>query len=142
MFKLFNLKEDSEQVNDINVEIDEEWESTVEDVGQVALDVLDMDENLIIVAPLAWMDIEDINISVSKNVLTISGERARPEFYNEAQKVLVEECFFGMFSRSVILPENLGLNKIRANLDNNMLIIEIPKLRFDSKTIKINKLEG
>jgi HSP20 family molecular chaperone IbpA len=41
----------------------------------------------------------------------------------------------------VILPENLALNKIKAYMQNNLLVITIPKLKFDSKAIKINKME-
>ncbi|MDD2515639.1 MAG: Hsp20/alpha crystallin family protein [Candidatus Gracilibacteria bacterium] len=146
MFKIFNLggDKDNDGISDeINIDIDESGSyDGVEDVGQVAVDILEMEDNLVVVAPLAGMDIEDINIAISKNILTISGERIQPNFYNEASKILVEECFFGLFSRSIILPENLALNKIKASLDNNMLVIEIPKLNFESKTIKINKLEG
>lgn len=146
MFKIFNLwwDKDNDGISDeINIDIDESWSyDGVEDVWQVAVDILEMEDNLVVVAPLAWMDIEDINIAISKNILTISWERIQPNFYNEASKILVEECFFWLFSRSIILPENLALNKIKASLDNNMLVIEIPKLNFESKTIKINKLEG
>jgi len=56
--------------------------------------------------------------------------------------ILVEECFYGPFSRSVILPENLAFNKIHADMENNLLRIDIPKLILGEKTIKINKLEG
>lgn len=88
------------------------------------------------------MDTENVDISVSRNILTISGERRRPDIYDSADRILVEECFFGPFSRSVILPENLAFNKIHADMENNLLRIEIPKLLFGEKTIKINKLEG
>ena len=62
--------------------------------------------------------------------------------YEQADRMLVQECFFGAFSRSVILPENLAFNKIKASMENNLLSVEIPKLQFNEKTIKINKLEG
>jgi len=145
MFKIFNLwwdKEDDGISDDINVEIDETWTyDEIEDVWQVAVDILEMEDSIVIIAPVAWIDANDINITVSKNILTISWERIQPGFYDEANKILVEECFFWLFSRSIILPENLGLNKIKATLDNNMLVIEIPKLSFESKKIKIDKLE-
>jgi HSP20 family molecular chaperone IbpA len=54
----------------------------------------------------------------------------------------VQECFFWPYSRSIILPENLAMNKIRATMENNLLIVEIPKLQFPSKSIKIDKLES
>jgi HSP20 family molecular chaperone IbpA len=43
--------------------------------------------------------------------------------------------------RNIILPENLALNKIKAIMEDNMLIIKIPKLKFNSKSIKIDRIE-
>ncbi len=143
MFKFFGLgdKEESKDTEEITVEVADN-ESPEEDMGQVAVDILDLPEGIIIIAPLAGMEVDDIDIGISKNVLTISGNRLKPSIYEEAEKVLVEECFFGPFSRSVILPENLAFNKVHATMENNLLIVEVPKLHFPSKNIKINKLEG
>jgi len=144
MFSLFNKNEDAsgeEFSGEIEVDVQEERQETQE-IGQIALDILDMEDEMMIVAPLAGMPIDDVHIAIAQNVLTISGERTRPDFYDEVEKVLVNECFFGAFSRSVILPENLAFNKIRALMENNLLVIEIPKLQFPSRTIKINKLEN
>jgi len=127
--------------NSIEVKM-EDGDIVEEELGQVALDILDCHDCIIIMAPIAWMDTENIAISVSRNILTISWERRRPDIYDNADRVLVEECFYGPFSRSVILPENLAFNKIHADMEYNLLRIEIPKLLFGEKTIKINKLEG
>lgn len=124
-----------------SLEVDEE-EPEHENVGQVALDILDMDEELIIIAPLAGMAVEEVDLSISRNILTISGERQKPELYHRVSRVLVEECFYGHFSRSVILPENLAFNKIRATMENNLLAIAIPKIQLPTKTIKIDKLRA
>ncbi len=112
------------------------------DVGQVALDILDLEDTIAIMAPLAGVGMSEIDITVNRNILTISGERKRPALYSESGRILVEECFFGPFSRSVILPENLAFNKITATMEDNLLAISVPKLSFPSKTIKINKLES
>ena len=142
MFKLFNIGHGDEHADEIDVHHDHDGESVAEDVGQVALDVLDQEAVIVIVAPLAGISIDAVDVAVSRNVLTVSGERSRPEFYNESGRILVEECFFGPFSRSVVLPENLAFNKIRATMENNLLVLEIPKLQFPSKSVKINKLES
>jgi hypothetical protein len=52
--------------------------------------------------------------------------------------MLVEECFYGDFSRSIILPENLGFDQIRATIYFHSLCIEIPKLTLISKSIIID----
>lgn len=146
MFKVFHSDHDdrddeSHASSAIEVRMEED-DIVEEELGQVALDILDCREMIVIMAPIAGMDTENVDISISRNILTISGERRRPDIYDSADRVIVEECFYGPFSRSVILPENLAFNKIRADMENNLLKIEIPKLLFGEKTIKINKLEG
>lgn len=143
MLGLFNVskkQEEEAQKETIEVQVNEE-EIIEDDVGQVALDIAELEDSIVIIAPLAWVDIDDVDISVSRNILTISWERRTPDIYNEVNKILIQECFFGPYSRSIILPENLALNKIRATMENNLLIVEIPKLQFPSKSVKIDKLE-
>lgn len=73
MFKLFNIGHHDEHHSDeIDVHHDHEGETLEEDVGQVALDVLDQDSAIVIVAPLAGIAIDAIDVAVSRNVLTIS----------------------------------------------------------------------
>lgn len=144
MFKFFGVGEDKPHDHDdglIHVEHTDE-ENPESDVGQVALDILDLEESILVFAPLAGIELEAIDIGVTRNILTISGERSRPNMYAKTSRLLVSECFYGPFSRSIILPENLAFNKISATMENNLLSIEIPKLSFPSKSIKINKLES
>ena len=110
-------------------------------VWQVALDILENDIEMTIVAPIAWVDFENIDVSLEKNVLKISGRRELPEPYNE-ERVMIrnKECFWGDFSRSIVLPENLDFDSITAHMDNNLLMITIEKLRLKSSNIKINRL--
>jgi HSP20 family protein len=120
----------------IDVEIKNEHDTDT-DIGQIALDILDCTQSIIIVAPIAGVDPSEIDISLSRNILTLSGQREVPAIYLDAKRMLVEECFYGSFSRSVILPENLGFDKIKATIEHNVIMIHIPKLTLISKTIKI-----
>ena len=143
MFKLFNIGHHDEHSDEIDVHHDDHGEHSVEeDVGQVALDILDQDDAIVIVAPLAGIPIDGIDVAVTRNVLTVSGERVRPDIYVDSGRLLVEECFFGPFQRSVVLPENLQFNKISATMENNLLVIRVPKIHLPSKSVKINKLES
>lgn len=107
------------------------------DIGQIAVDILDCPNEIVIVAPIAGVDPSDIDIGLSRNILTISGNRAQAKIYLDAKRMLVEECFYGAFSRSIILPENLGFDQIKANVDYNVIMIHIPKLTLISKSIKV-----
>jgi HSP20 family protein len=109
------------------------------DIGQIAVDILDTASAIIIVAPVAGVDPTEVDIGLSRNILTISGHRHEAPIYLEAKRLLVEECFYGAFSRSIILPENLGFDRIRATIEHNVIMIEIPKLTLISKSIKIGE---
>lgn len=134
--------EDDIHGHDIEVDTnhhDERERDHETDIGQIAVDILDCPEEIIIVAPIAGVDPSDIDIGLSRNILTISGNRAQAPIYLDAKRMLVEECFYGAFSRSVILPENLGFDEIKANVDHNVIMIHIPKLTLISKAIKVGK---
>ncbi len=112
-----------------------------EDVWQIAVDILESQEGYIIIAPLAGVPRSDVDVTISRNVLSISGNRPEPEIYQEALKIPVQECFYGPFSRSIILPENLALDTIRATIERGMLIVTIPYLIVDSRSVKVQHIE-
>lgn len=146
MFKIFWVSDDDDLdlKDDVEVEnIDSDEEILDEEVWQVALDILEAPDSIFIVAPIAWVLYEEIDLSINKTVLTIKWEREKPEEYSISDiNVRNSECFWWKFVRNIILPENLALNKIKAHMQNNLLVISIPKLKFDTKNIKINKVES
>lgn len=144
MFKLFWVSQEQNTPPDLEVDVlDSKEEIMDEEVGQVALDVLETENEVFIVAPIAWVEQDQIDLSINKTILTLKGTREKtPEYDIEWIVLRNSECFWGKFVRNIILPENLALNKIKAYMQNNLLVITIPKLKFDSKAIKINKMEG
>ena len=141
MFKFFGVSkqeefedilEDDEQTSDSSLIDDEVW--------QIAVDILETKFEIIILAPVAWIDLDDIDISYHNNILTIKWDRERPEIYNKDLIVRNSECFWWEFRRNIILPENLDFDSIKATLDNNLLIVTIDKLKFSNHSIKIEKI--
>ncbi len=124
-----------------HVEVESSESPHGEDVGQIAVDILETQEGYIVIAPLAGVHRNDVDVTISRNVLTISGNRAEPEIYQRAYKIPVRECFYGLFSRSIILPENLALDAIRATIERGMLIVTVPYLIVDSRTVKVEHIE-
>lgn len=117
-------------------------EKISEDEWQVALDIIENIDEIIIVSPIAGVDLSDIDISLKDSVLTISWERKKPlELYLNWSILRVSETFWGKFSRNIILPENLDLDLIKAILEKNILIIKIPKLKFKGQSIQIEKID-
>ncbi|MCD5385199.1 Hsp20/alpha crystallin family protein [Candidatus Gracilibacteria bacterium] len=139
MFKIFGVTKDDD-IKDLDCEL-ENIDELDENVGQVAVDILETPLEIIILAPIAGIDLEDIDLSINESVLTIKGYREKPEIYSEEIIVRNSECFWGNFSRDIILPENLDFDSIKATLENNLLIITIQKIQLSSQSIKIDKIE-
>lgn len=146
MVKLFWSSDEPEETS-IKIHTDDQQQDDdfVEEVeiGQIALDVLENHESVYILAPVAGVELDDIDISVHETTLTISGLRNKPEeFYKHEMKVKNSECFWGKFVRNIILSENMDFSQIKAVMENNLLVIYIPKIRFDSQNIKINRISS
>lgn len=141
MFKLFWVTDEQNDIKELDIEINKTYENS-EDIWQIALDILETDYDIFIVAPIAWVDLSDINITLNKSVLTIEWEREKPTSIYAWDFILRNsECFWWKFIRNVILPENLDFDKIKATMDNNLLLITIPKLKFNNYNIKIDRVE-
>ena len=102
---------------------------TPEGYGQLPLDILENESEILIAAPLAGVNIEEAEIVVNENILTVKGKRyvdyAKMGF--NPKDAHIQECFWGNFSRSVILPANVDKEKIDASEKNQILYIKIPK---------------
>lgn len=125
------------------VELDEEIETSIEndnDIGQLALDILETDDEIIILSPIAWIDLSEIDVSYNNGVLIVQGNRKKPLIFDNKVIVRNNECFWGKFSRNIILPENLNSTTIEATMEYNLLVITIQKLHFwNNNSIKINR---
>lgn len=107
--------------------------------GQLSVDVYETDSAIVTISIIGGLGGEDVNISVDNNVLTISGVREK-SVETEEHNYLVNECFWGSFSRSIILPVEVDVDKVKATMKNGVLKVYLPKLSGNrSKKIKIEK---
>ncbi len=98
----------------------------IKEEGQLALDIVQTKKEFIIIAPIAGLSREEIEIMINEDVLVIKGERKSPISAKE-NDFLVKECYFGPFSRAIILPREADLKKIKASFVKNILEINIAK---------------
>lgn len=105
--------------------------------GQLAIDVYQTDSDIIIKAPVAGVQPEDIDITITEDVITIKGERKEdPDVPQEAY--YTQECYYGPFSRSIILPVPVISEHADATFKNGVLQLVIPKAeKVRTKTLKI-----
>jgi HSP20 family protein len=105
--------------------------------GQLALDIYQTPTSIVIVAPIAGVKMDDIDVSVTEDVLTIKGKR-NLEFDIPDEDYFTQECFWGDFSRSIVLPASVDSTKITASFRDAVLKISIPKVeRVKTKIVRI-----
>lgn len=139
MTKRGDSEVEKELISFLNVD-DEEFEDHLKKVeGELNVDVFQTDTHLVIIAPVAGVEISDLDIAVNDNeVLTIKGSRSVCSEVKE-EDYLSRECFWGDFSRSILLPEGLDVDAIKATFKRGVLRVEIPKVKIEkSKKIKIS----
>jgi HSP20 family protein len=101
-----------------------DWVEELE--GQLAIDVYQTPSDLVIKAPIAGVRQEDLDVSITDERVTIRGERR--DLQNEPiEEYLVQECYWGAFSRTFVLPVAVDPDKAAARLVNGILTIVIPK---------------
>lgn len=94
--------------------------------GQLAVDVYQTDKDVVIQSTLAGVRVEDIDISVNNDMVTIRGIRRRDQEVR-AENYFYQECYWGGFSRSIILPFDVKNEKVSATLKNGILTVVLPK---------------
>lgn len=97
--------------------------------GQLAVDVADVGDALVITAVMAGANPPDISLHLHHDLLTIRGQR-HPEV--TAEKYYLRECFWGKFSRSIVLPCEVKSELAQANYRFGVLTIKLSKVEPDS----------
>jgi HSP20 family protein len=112
-----------------------EWVAAGE--GTLAIDMYQTDDAAVLKTAVPGVKPDDIDITISGNTLTISGETKEEEELKE-DNYIRRERRYGSFSRSVVLPEGLELEKAEASFEDGILTLSIPKApEAKPKVIKV-----
>ena len=112
-----------------------------ESEGQLTIDVYQTPDDIFVESTIAGVEPEDLDIDITNESVTIKGERRKEEVIAD-EDYLHQECYWGRFSRSVILPQEIDPDKARADFKNGILKIRLPKLnRGRVKKLKIKQEE-
>ena len=98
--------------------------------GQLTIDVYQTEEEIIVESTIAGVDPDDIEIDATSDSVTIRGERQKSAEVMNAD-YFYQECFWGRFSRSVILPQEVDPDKAYSSLKNGVLTVHLPKINKD-----------
>lgn len=103
--------------------------------GQLLLDVYQTSDKIIVKSTMAGVSPENLFISLNHDMLTIKGKREHDRSLDDSD-ILMQECYWGSFSRTVILPEEVDPKKIEAILENGVLTIYLERI-YKSSQIKV-----
>lgn len=100
--------------------------------GQLAVDVYQTDTELVIRSAIAGIKTEDLDISIESDSVMIRGVREHPPEKSE-KNYFYQECYWGPFSRQIILPEETDSGRAEASMKEGILTIRIPKIERKEK---------
>jgi len=115
-----------------------EWIGQDDEEGQLSVDVYQEGDSIIVKSTIAGIEPEDVDISIVNDMLTIRGSR-KQERAQSNREYFFQECYWGAFSRSIILPVEVDVKKIDATIKNGILTVVLPRIQGKptKKNIKI-----
>jgi len=117
---------------------EESWNDSEEEFpGQLAVDVYETEDKLVVKARTAGVNKEELDVSISDGILTISGTLSSGDD-TDAINWHIQECFWGEFNRTIALPVSVKEDEVEAVLKDGVLTISFNKIRQEqAKKIKV-----
>ncbi len=131
---LTEVEEDEEKPKTTHLKVETESRSTAPEVteeaeneeGELTVDIYDQGDSIVVQSTVAGVKPEDLDVSITNDTVTIRGKREMQEEVKE-KDYYYKELFWGTFSRSIILPEEVEEDLAEAVLKNGLLTIKLPK---------------
>ena len=110
---------------------DDEWDAEEPVPGQLAVDVYETKDKLFVKARTAGVNKNDLDVSISDNTLSIRGTLSSG-YEEDVEQYHLQECYWGEFSRSIVLPVPVKEDEIEAVLKDGVLTIGFTKVKQDT----------
>ena len=110
---------------------DDQWDEDEAVPGQLAVDVYETKERLVVKARTAGVNKSELDVSISDNQLTIRGTLSAGN-EDGVENYFLQECYWGEFSRTIALPVPVKEEEIEAVLKDGVLTISFGKLKQDT----------
>lgn len=98
-----------------------------EEEGQLAVDVFQTPNEIIIQAVVAGVKPDELDVSITQDMVTLRGRRQKQREIS-GEDYYYQELYWGAFSRSILLPQEVDADSAEATLKNGVLTIKLPKL--------------
>ena len=112
-------------------EVEDEWDEDENVPGQLAVDVYETNEKLVVKARTAGVNKNDLDVSISDNQLTVRGTLSSGS-EEGVENYFLQECYWGEFSRTIALPVPVKEEEIEAVLKDGVLTISFGKMQQDT----------
>jgi len=111
----------------------DDWLEDDDYSGQLAVDVYQTKDEIVVKSTIAGVRPEDIDVAINNDMITIRGKREKDHEVTD-DNYFYRECYWGGFSRSIILPCEVRADRIKASMKNGVLTVVLPK------ATKVNKV--
>jgi len=109
--------------------------------GWLTIDVYQTPQDIVVESAVAGVNPDDLDITATPDSISIKGERQRAKEVKD-DDYLYQECYWGRFSRSVILPQEVDPESATVNFKNGILTVRLPKVnKKKSRKLKVGKGE-
>jgi len=110
----------------------EQDDSSSKEEGQLAIDVYETENEIVVQSTIGGIKAEDLDISIEDDMVTIRGSREN-KIEKEGKKYFYQECYWGSFMRKLILPEEVDASKSKAVIKEGILTLSMPKIHRKTK---------
>jgi HSP20 family protein len=111
----------------------ENWVEEEEKDAELTVDVSQTPDEIIVKAMVAGVHPEDLDVDITRDMVTIKGHREE-EHTSKDEDFFVQELYWGGFSRSITLPEEIDVDASEAIEKHGLLILKLPKIDKGRKT--------
>jgi len=127
-------REKSSSIADLKTKTITGWEPEEEEEdGELTVDVYDTPNDIIVQTLVAGVKPEDLSITITRDMITLRGKREVSKSVEE-DSYFIRELYWGSFSRSISLPQEVEPEEAEAIEKHGMLIIKLPKIDKEKKT--------
>jgi len=117
-------KQELESESDVENELQD---AESEEEGQLAVDMYQTPSEIIIKTMIAGVKQEDLDISITRDMVVIKGHREESND-TAGNDYFHKELYWGSFSRTIILPQEIDVDESEAINKNGLLVIRMPKI--------------
>lgn len=123
----------NELENDLPEMREENWMNNAPEEGELSVDVYQNQNEIVIKTMVAGVRPEDLDVSISRDMVTIKGKR-------ESERTIADDDYFhkelywGSFSRTIVLPQEIDVDAAEAIEKHGLLILKLPKLDKNRQT--------